>query len=129
MNFLNGVKEKPVVEREVTGFKFPDYTTTFLSPMMSAMGSFARTSPSYESGYINDEPVGKPTYRNLGYVFPGLFRIGNDGWILISETGVGSQYCASHLSDGTKEGLYTVEYLIYDKTTGSVVAEHKFLCA
>ncbi len=105
-----GERRACVVEREVTGFKFPDYTTTFLSPMMSAMGSFARTSPSYESGYINDEPVGKPTYRNLGYVFPGLFRIGNDGWILISETGVGSQYCASHLSDGTKEGLYTVEY-------------------
>jgi hypothetical protein len=99
-----------MVEKEATGFKFPAFTTTFLSPMMGAMGAFARTSPSYESGYTNDEPVGKPTYGNLGYVFPGLFRIGDDGWALISETGVTSQYCASHLSDGTKEGLYRVAY-------------------
>jgi hypothetical protein len=105
-----GERRACVVEMEATGFKFPAFTTTFLSPMMGAMGAFARTSPSYESGYTNDEPVGKPTYGNLGYVFPGLFRIGDDGWALISETGVTSQYCASHLSDGTKEGLYRVAY-------------------
>lgn len=105
-----GERRACVVERETTGFKFPDYTTTFLSPMMGAMGAFARTSPSYESGYTNDEPVGKPTFGNLGYVFPGLFRIGDHGWALVSETGVSSQFCGSHLSDGTKEGLYTVQY-------------------
>lgn len=105
-----GERKACVVEKEATGFKFPEFTTTFLSPMMGAMGAFARTSPSYESGYTNDEPVGKPTHGNLGYVLPGLFRIGNDGWALISETGVTSQYCASHLSDGTKEGLYRIEY-------------------
>lgn len=105
-----GERRACVVEKELTGFKFPEFTTTFLSSMMSPMGAFARTSPSYESGYTNDEPVGKPTYENQGYVFPGLFRIGGSGWVLISETGVGSQYCASHLSDGTKEGLYTLEF-------------------
>lgn len=105
-----GERRACVVEKEATGFKFPEFTTTFLSPMMGAMGAFARTSPSYESGYTNDEPVGKPGYGNLGYVFPGLFRIGDDGWALVSETGVTSQYCASHLSNGTKDGLFTVEY-------------------
>lgn len=105
-----GERRACVVEKEATGFKFPEFTTTFLSPMMGAMGAFARTSPSYESGYTNDEPVGKPGYGNLGYVFPGLFRIGDDGWVLVSETGVTSQYCASHLSNGTKDGLFTVEY-------------------
>lgn len=105
-----GERRACVVEKEATGFKFPESTTTFLSTMMGAMGAFARTSPSYESGYTNDEPVGKPTHGNLGYVFPGLFRIGDDGWALISETGVTSQYCASHLSDGTREGLYHVAF-------------------
>ncbi|QRX63278.1 glycoside hydrolase family 97 catalytic domain-containing protein [Dysgonomonadaceae bacterium zrk40] len=105
-----GERRACVVEKEATGFKFPEFTTTFLSPMMGAMGAFARTSPSYESGYTNDEPVGKPTHGNLGYVFPGLFRIGDDGWALISETGVTSKYCASHLSDGTREGLYRVAF-------------------
>lgn len=100
-----------VINKEATGFKFPVGTTTFLSPMMSPMTGFARTAPSYENGYEADAPMGKPTHDNEGYVFPGLFHLGdNSGWILISETGVNSLYCASHLSDGTKEGLYTVEY-------------------
>lgn len=105
-----GERRACVIEEEASGFKFPQHTTTFLSPMMGSMGAFARTSPSYESGYTNDEPIGRPTHGKLGYVFPGLFRIGNDGWVLISETGVNSQYCASHLSDGTREGIYQVEF-------------------
>lgn len=113
-----GERRAVVVEKEATGFKFPEYTTTFLSPMMGAMGAFARTSPSYESGYTNDEPVGRGTHGKLGYVFPGLFRIGDDGWVLLSETGVNSQYCASHLSDGTKDGLYLVEFPHLDQNNG-----------
>jgi len=99
-----------VVEKEATGFRFPAQTTTFLSGMMSPMTGFARTAPSYESGYEADGTLGKKTNRGEGYVFPGLFRIGANGWVLISETGVSSLYCASHLSDGNNDGLYTVAY-------------------
>jgi hypothetical protein len=99
-----------VVEKEGTGFNFPAVTTTFLSAMMTPMTGFARTAPSYESGYAADGPLGKATRSKDGYVFPGLFRIANDGWVLLSETGVSALYCASHLSDGTTDGLYTVEY-------------------
>lgn len=99
-----------VIEREATGYKFPSYATTFLSSMMGPMGAFARTSPSYESGYSNDEPFGKPHRQKEGYVFPGLFRVGSEGWVLLSETGVDSKYCASHLSDGTSEGFYTLQF-------------------
>lgn len=99
-----------VVEQEATGFKFPEYATTFLSNMMHPMQGFARTAPSYESGYTNDEPVAKTNNGKLGYVFPGLFRVGNDGWVLVSETGVSSQYCASHLGNGNQAGLYVVSY-------------------
>lgn len=113
-----GERRAVVIEEEATGFKFPEYTTTFLSNMMGAMGAFARTSPSYESGYTNDEPVGKGTYGNLGYVFPGLFRLGNDNWVLLSETGVSSQYNASHLSDGTKDGLYHIQYPHLNQNNG-----------
>ena len=77
---------------------------------MPPMTAFARTSPSYESGYTNNAPVGQTSSNRQGYVFPALFRIGNDGWALLSETGVRSLYCASHLSDGTEDGLYTIEY-------------------
>lgn len=98
-----------VIEKEMTGFKFPSYTTTFLSPMMTPMKGFARTAPSYESGYEADAPLSKPTYGKEGYVFPGLFHVGNNGWVLVSETGVSSLYCASHLSEGNN-GVYTVDY-------------------
>lgn len=97
-----------IVENEATGFRFPSTTSTFLSPMMKAMGGFARSAPSYESDYTADAPMEKATSPE-GYVFPGLFRIGNNGWVLISETGVSSSYCASHLS-GFEDGLFNVEY-------------------
>ena len=97
-----------VVEEEKTGFKFPSFTTTFLSPMMKPMTGFARTAPSYESGYAADAPLDKTT-SSEGYVFPGLFHLGDKAWVLLSETGVSSLYTASHLS-AYKDGLYTVEY-------------------
>jgi hypothetical protein len=99
-----------VVEKEVTGFKFPSQTTTFLSNMMTPMVAFARTAPSYESGYEADAPIGKKSHNKEGFVFPGLFKIGNNGWALISETGVNSLYCASSISDPTEDGLYSVQY-------------------
>ncbi len=105
-----GERMSCVVEKEATGFKFPVQTTTFLSGMMSPMTGFARTAPSYESGYEADGVLGKKTNRGEGYVFPGLFRIGSNGWVLVSETGVSSLFCASHLSDGNQDGLYTVAY-------------------
>ena len=103
-----GERKACVVEREATGYRFPSYTTTFLSPMMSAMGGFARTSPSYESGYEADAPMEKST-SSEGYVFPCLFRVDDNGWALLSETGVSSLYCASHLSRW-KDGIYTLDY-------------------
>lgn len=96
-----------VVQSEVTGYRFSSQTTTFLSPMMKPMTGFARTAPSYESGYKADAELGAKA--DYGYVFPGLFHIGNEGWVLLSETGVSSLYCASHLTTSDKN-LYKVAY-------------------
>ena len=97
-----------VVEKEATGYRFPSGTTSFLSTMMKPMAGFARSSPSYESGYNADASIDKNTYTE-GYVFPSLFRVGSDGWALLSETGVPSLYCASHLSK-FNDGVFYVEY-------------------
>jgi Glycoside hydrolase 97/Glycosyl-hydrolase 97 N-terminal len=100
-----------VVEKEATGYKFPAVTTTFLSPMMAPMTGYARTAPSYESGYQADASMTGANSRGEGFVFPGLFHVGDNGWVLLSETGVSSLYCGAHLSDCSKEtGVYTVEY-------------------
>ncbi|WET50836.1 glycoside hydrolase family 97 catalytic domain-containing protein [Chryseobacterium indologenes] len=97
-----------VIQSESTGYRFPSQTTTFLSPMMKPMTGFARTAPSYESGYKADAELGMPS--DYGYVFPGLFHIVNEGWVLLSETGVNSTYCASHLETTAEKNLYKVAY-------------------
>ena len=97
-----------VVEQEATGFVFPDGTTTFLCPQSKPMGGFARTSPSYETSYTADDAAGKNGWGE-GYTFPCLFRNGDNGWVLVSETGVNGGYCASRLL-GHKGGVYTIGF-------------------
>ena len=97
-----------VVKQEVTGFVFPDGTTTFLCPQSKPMGGFARTSPSYETSYTADDVAGKNGWGE-GYTFPCLFRNGDNGWVLVSETGVNGGYCASRLL-GHKGGTYTIGF-------------------
>ena len=97
-----------VVKQEVTGFVFPDGTTTFLCPQSKPMGGFARTSPSYETSYTADDAAGKNGWGE-GYTFPCLFRNGDNGWVLVSETGVNGGYCASRLL-GHKGGTYTIGF-------------------
>ena len=97
-----------VVKQEATGFVFPDGTTTFLCPQSKPMGGFARTSPSYETSYTADDVAGKNGWEE-GYTFPCLFRNGDNGWVLVSETGVNGGYCASRLL-GHKGGTYTIGF-------------------
>ena len=97
-----------VIKKEATGFAFPDGTTTFLCPQSKPMGGFARTSPSYETSYTADDVAGKNGWGE-GYTFPCLFRNGDNGWVLVSETGVNGRYCASRLL-GHKEGVYTIGF-------------------
>lgn len=106
----NGETARCIIEKELTGFKFPQYTTTFLTPQATPMIGWMRTKPSYEEEYVPDEPVGTPSKYGVGYTFPGLFRVGENGWALVSETGVGSLYCGAKLSEETAEGLYTISF-------------------
>lgn len=108
---------------EATGFDFPSYTTTFLTPQSHAMIGWKRTKPSYEEEYRADAPMTDKSQYGHGYTFPGLFRIGDDGWVLVSETGVGSNYCGSRLSDMKGDGLYTIEYPMMEENNGNGTVE------
>ena len=101
-------KGSVTVNSERTGFRFPSQTTTFLCPQSKPMGGFARTSPSYETSYTADDVAGKNGWGE-GYTFPCLFRNGDNGWVLVSETGVNGGYCASRLL-GHKGGVYTIGF-------------------
>ena len=94
---------------ELSSFNFPDGTTTFISPQIGPESGWEQTKPSYEEGYSADAPMDKASQYGHGYIFPALFHL-PAGWALISETGVGSNYCGSHLSDYQAGTGYTVAY-------------------
>ena len=96
--------------KEESGFKFPLITTTFLTAQASPMIGWMKTKPSYEEEYQADQALGVPSKYGIGYTFPALFHVGDRGWVLVSETGVSSAYCASKLSEGTKDGLYKIAF-------------------
>lgn len=108
-----------VIQQEATGFDFPSYTTTFLCPQSDPMIGWKRTKPSYEEEYTPDAPLTQRSQYGRGFTFPGLFRIGNDGWVLVSETGVDSRYCASHLSDADTEGRFTIAFPMPEENNGN----------
>ena len=85
-----------VITDEASGFVLPEGTTTFLCPQSRPMGGFARTSPSYETSYTLDDQMGKNGWGE-GYSFPCLFKNGEKGWVLISETGTDGTYVACRL--------------------------------
>jgi hypothetical protein len=106
-----------VVQEEASGFLLPQGTTTFLCPQSKTMVGYARTMPSYETSYTLDAPIGK-NGNGDGYTFPCLFKVNNYGWVLISETGVDSNYCGSRLI-GNEKGLYTIGFPMVGENNGN----------
>ena len=117
-----------VVTEELTGFDLPAKATAFICPQSDPMIGWKRTKPSYEENYIWDQPATTRSQYGHGWTFPCLFRIPAQGaggaatsasaWLLISETGVGSDYCASHLSDATPDGLMRIAFPLEGENNG-----------
>lgn len=108
------------IMEEATGFVFPSGTTTFVCPQSDAMIGWKRTKPSYEEEYVLDSPMSTRSHYGHGYTFPCLFKENNGKiWVLVSETGVDSRYCASHLSDHKGNGLYTIAYPLAEENNGN----------
>ena len=111
---------------ETTGFDFPEGTTTFLTPQSDAMIGWQRTKPSYEEFYAIDKPMSEKSQYGHGYTFPCLFKVGDDGWALVSETGVDSRYCGSRLSDWSPQGGYRIEFPMPEENDGNGTVEPAF---
>ncbi len=107
-----------VVKKEITSFRLPDGTTTFLSPQSSPMVGWERTKPSYEEVYSADAAMTDRSAFSQGYVFPALFHVGDKGWVLISETGVNGSYVGSHLSDFNAESGYSIAFPMEGEMNG-----------
>jgi len=102
--------DEVVVERELTGFALPEGSHGFLHPMHVARSGWMRTNPSYEAHYSIDQPVGVPSSDGRGWCFPALFRVGDEGWVLISETGVDGGYTGTHLAHESPGGVYRLAF-------------------
>ncbi len=90
------------------------------------MIGWQRTKPSYEEFYAIDKPMSEKSQYGHGYTFPCLFKVGDDGWVLVSETGVDSRYCGSRLSDWNPQGGYRIEFPMPEENDGNGTVEPAF---
>lgn len=113
------------IMEEKTGFHLPEISTAFLTPQSDAMIGWKRTKPSYEEEYIIDAPIDTKSQYGHGFTFPALFKVGDDGWVLISETGVDRNYCGSRLSDQVN-GVYSIAFPMAEENNGNGTSEPAF---
>lgn len=94
---------------EVSSFHFPSGTRAWLQPMSVAKSGWEKVNPAYEEFYEKGIPAGTPSTLGAGWVFPALFRSG-DTWLLLSETGLGRNYCGTRLRHESPDGEYRIGF-------------------
>ncbi len=97
------------LKEETTSFHFLPNTRAWLQPMSVAKTGWERVNPCYEEYYAKDIPAGTPSILGAGWVFPALFKSG-DTWLLLSETGLGRNYCATRLRHESPGGEYSIGF-------------------
>lgn len=93
--------------KETTGFTFAVDAKAWLQPMSVAQTGWSNTNPSYEEHYQIEVPVGTEAKLGQGWVFPALFKTGEQ-WVVISETGMDGSWHGSHLQQGASASQYTL---------------------
>ncbi|MBE2213716.1 MAG: glycoside hydrolase family 97 catalytic domain-containing protein [Opitutaceae bacterium] len=103
--------------RETTSFHLLPDSRAWVQPMAVAKSGWSETNPSYEEYYERDVPAGTPSTLGAGWVFPALFRSG-DTWLLVSEAGLGRDYCGSRLAHESPDGEYSIAFADARETFG-----------
>lgn len=93
------------VKAEGTAVAFHPDTRAWLQPKAEARTGWSEVNPSYEENYEQDIPVGTASPSPNGWVFPALFRRGED-WLVISETGMDGRWPGSNLAADSRGGMY-----------------------
>lgn len=96
------------LREEVTSFRMIPQTHAVLQPMSVAKIGWECVNPCYEE-YYHSGLAGEPSTLGAGWVFPALFQSG-DTWLLLSETGLGRNYCASRLRHESPGGEYSIGF-------------------
>ena len=116
---FDGLKAQHIIiGEEKTAFNLPKVSTTFLTPQSDPLIGFARTKPSYEEDYKPDAPLTAKSGYGRGYTFPCLFKVGGDGWVLVSETGTHGNYPGCRISDYDAEKGYQIAFPMMEEGDG-----------
>lgn len=112
-----------VVKEELTSFRLPSVTTTYICPQSDPMIGWKRTKPSYEEEYTPNAPMTAKSKYGRGYTFPCLFKVGKSGWVLVSETGTNGNYAGCHLTDYDAAKGYQIAFPMQEEANGWGSAE------
>lgn len=112
-----------VVKEELTSFRLPSVTTTYICPQSGPMIGWKRTKPSYEEEYTPNAPMAVKSMYGQGYTFPCLFKVDKNGWVLVSETGTNGNYAGCHLSDYNATNGYQIAFPMAGEANGWGSAE------
>ena len=106
------------IDREATSFNIPERSTSFVAPLSPAETGWCRATPAYEEKFSLDAPLNRRSQYGEGYAFPALFRIGNDGWMLLGETGTDSDYAGCSLSEYVPGEGYRITFPLPGQGSG-----------
>lgn len=101
-----GIKQ---VVKENTMFNFPEETITWLQPMQVAKSGWESSNPAYEEHYRTAVPVTKVGENKTGWVYPALLKV-KDTWVLLTESGLDSNYCATRLISTDTPGNFKIGF-------------------
>jgi len=105
--FPNDNGQSQMIQEELTAYQFPDSTRMWVQPMSVAKTGWEHCHPSYEEDYLQNISVETPSTLGAGWIYPALFQSG-ENWILITEAGLGSDYCGTRLE--SVNGKMKVEF-------------------
>jgi alpha-glucosidase len=101
----SGLTGTQILESEATEFAVGSKSKVWCAPNDRA----STYSPAYETYYENEISPDTPSANGVGWEFPLLFRTG-DGqhWGLITEAGVGTNFCGTRLGSKPLNGVYSI---------------------
>ncbi len=95
--------------QENTSFHFPEGSKAWLHPHTDAQTGWCNVEPCYEMHYYQGIDAGTPAPFIAGWSFPALFHV-KDHWLLITESGLESNYCGTRLSQQSPDGEYFITF-------------------
>lgn len=101
--------ETKTIIKEYSSYHFNNDAKAWLQPMSEAKTGWEHCHPSYEENYLQDIPVGTVAPLKSGWVYPALFKTG-DQWVLVTEAGMDGTYCGTRLLNDSASAEYTIGF-------------------